>query len=102
MLPKAVAQRALALCVCGQMINDSQLRTAAAAAMVKGSRPPKHTHSRMQHPLITQQPPVQRYLSLCDVHGWALQGRKRECVCVRVSTITLCAFILGGCKEQVE
>ena len=45
----------------------------------------QNTRSRMQHPLITQQPPVQRYLSVCDVHGWALHGRKRECVCVCAS-----------------
>jgi len=64
MLAKAVAQRALALCVCGQMINDSQLRTAAAAAaMVKGSRPPKHTlaHAAPTHHSAATGPT----LSLC-------------------------------------
>jgi hypothetical protein len=96
MLPKAVAQRALALCVCGQMINDSQLRT--AAAMVKGSRPPKHTlaHAAPTHHSAATGPT----LSLCVMcmDGHYTGGN----VCVRVSTITLCVFILGGCKEQVE
>jgi hypothetical protein len=81
MLPKAVAQRALALCVCGQMINDSQLRT-VAVAMVKGSRPPKHTlaHAAPTHHSAATGSTLSLYLSLMCMDGHYTGGNVSVCV----------------------
>lgn len=93
MLPKAVAQRTPALCVCGQMINDSQLRT--AAAMVKGSRPPTHKLACGTHSSLSSR---SNAISLSDVHGWALHGRKPECVWA--STTRVCVYLFWAAAKS--